>query len=118
MNKFIEKELNNCRSAVPEKVTETQYIIHKLDDLTPQVGGSYIIELANYITHPSENFTLASNWNRGIVPKSNCLKCVITQIMGKMIKVDGIGYNGEDLKDSYVGLWLPVGGIKIIKKLS
>lgn len=78
MNKFIEKELNNCKSAVPVKVSETQYVIHKLDDLTPQVGESYLIELADYITHPSENFTLASNWNRGIVPKSKNLNCVIT----------------------------------------
>ena len=114
MNKFIEKELNNCKSAVPVKVSETQYIIHKLDDLTPQVGESYLIELASYITHPSENFTLASNWNKGIVPKSKTLNCVITQIMGKMIKIDGVGEHS----DSYVGLWLPMGGTKIIKKLS
>lgn len=80
----------------------------------------YIIKLAPYIVHPSDNFTLASNWNKGIVPKSEYLKCTITQIMGKMLKVDGTGYDfvtGSDLNDSYIGLWLPSAGVEIKEEL-
>ena len=71
--------------------------------------------MADYIVHPNENFTLAANWNKGIVPKSKQLKAMITQIMGKMIKVDAVGEDDEN--NIYVGLWLPMGGIKVVKKL-
>ena len=77
------------------------------------VGNCYLIELEDYIIHPSVNFTLASNWNRGVIPASKTLKCMVTQILGRMVKVDGLG----DHSDSYTGLWLPMGGVKIIEKI-
>ena len=123
MNKFIEQELKKCKIAKVESVSDTEFLIRKVseqDSSNITQGGCYVIELAKYITHPSPNFTLASNWNRGIVPKSECLKCTVTQIMGKMIKIDGCGYdieNDKDLNDSYIGLWLPLGGVNVKEKL-
>ncbi len=120
MNKFIEQELKKCKVADVEKISETQFRVRKRQKRTPKINSYYIIKLAPYIIHPSENFTLASNWNRGIVPKSEYLKCVVTQIMGKMVKVDGGGFdytNKVDLNDSYIGLWLPSEGFEIKEEL-
>ena len=122
MNKFIEEELNKVKNAQIEQISETEFVITKKKDVSDliKLNSYYIIELADYITNPSENFTLASNWNRGIVPQSKYLKIMVTQMLGKMVKIDGCGFNlssNEDLKDSYFGLWLPIGGIKIIKEL-
>ena len=45
---------------------------------------------------------------------------MVTQILGKMIKVDGCGYDLDDNtfnNDTYIGLWLPMGGVNIVKEL-
>ena len=122
MNKFIEEELNKCKIANIEIISDTEILIKQKENIENiiQLNHYYIIELENYIIHPNINFTLAENWNKGVVPKSKYLKCMIVQIMGKMIKIDGSGYdieNNVDLNDVYLGLWLPVGGIKILKQL-
>lgn len=121
MNKFIEEQLNGLESVDVQQLSETEFLIKKrqgTDSLS--VNHYYLIELADYIISPSPNYTLASNWNKGVVPKSKHLKVMVTQILGKMIKVDGIGYDldtGSDGEDAYMGLWLPLGGIKLLKSL-
>ena len=122
MNKFIEEQLQKCKVAEVEAVSDVEFHIKqkKSTEQIFQLNNYYILELADYIIHPNENFTLASNWNKGIVPQSKYLQCMITQILGKMIKVDGCGYSLDDSafnNDTYLGLWLPMGGIKIIKEL-
>jgi len=122
MNKFIEEELNKCKLVDIKFISDTEILIKKKESIDKiiQLNNYYLIELENYILHPNINFTLAENWNKGIIPKSKYLKCMIVQIMGKMIKIDGSGYdieNNNDLTDVYLGLWLPIGGIKIIKQL-
>lgn len=122
MNKFIEEELNKCKLVDIKFISDTEILIKKKESIDKiiQLNNYYLIELENYILHPNINFTLAENWNKGIIPKSKYLKCMIVQIMGKMIKIDGSGYdieNNNDLNDVYLGLWLPIGGIKIIKQL-
>ena len=121
MNKFIEDELKKCKVAHIEKVSETEYSVTKQKEASDiiKLNSYYIIELEDYIIHPNENFTLAENWNKGVVPKSKLLKVMITQIFGKMIKVDavGVGSDFNDLSDAYMGLWLPLGGVKILKEL-
>lgn len=122
MNKFIEEELNKCKLAAVEQVSDTEYLIKKktVEDIGFEVNKYYIVELENYIINPPETFTLSANWNNDVVPKSKNLKVMVTQIMGKMIKVDGCGFDIEtnsDLNDIYLGLWLPQGGVKILKKL-
>ena len=83
------------------------------------MNSCYLIKVANYIVNPSENYTLAENWNKGIIPKTPDLKVYVSQIMGKMIKVDAICIddNGNELNQVYTGLWLPSSGIISIKEL-
>lgn len=122
MNKFIEEELNKCKLASVEQISDTEYLIKKktVEDIGFEVNKYYIIELENYIINPPETFTLAANWNNGVTPQSKNLKVMITQIMGKMIKIDGCGFDvglNSDKNDIYLGLWLPQAGVKILKKL-
>jgi len=117
MNKFIEEQLQKCKVAKIETISEDEFFIHKKKetDGVIQLNNYYLIELADYIIHPNENFTLAANWNKGVVPKSKLLKAMITQTLGKMIKVDAV--SDEDENEVYFGLWLPMGGVKVVKKL-
>ena len=127
MNKFIKKELDKCKVAKIPLISDDTIIIEikrPNEDILSEdiaVNSCYVIELADYILKPPPGFTLASNWNRGINPTSKHLKCVMVQIMGKMIKIDGQGYdllNDVDLSDTYMGLWLPKQSIKILQKIT
>ena len=102
-----------------EQISETGFILSKGKEPEIKVGNYYVLELADYIIHPNSNFTLAANWNRGIVPNHKYVKAMVTQMLGKMIKTDSIGLNDilNDTDESYLGLWLPMGGVKIIKQL-
>lgn len=128
MNKYIKEQLLKCKEAVIPDFDEltTELVIKKSENAIPIDSGenldtnsNYIIELENYIINPPETFTLASNWNQGRVPTSKYLYCNPKQIMGKMVKIDGIGYDistNQYLSDKYIDLWLPRKGFKIIKK--
>ena len=114
MNKFIKEQLDNLESVDVQQVSELEYIIkRKASSDSISLNHYYLIELADYIIHPSDNFTLAANWNSGLVPTSKQIKAMVTQILGKMLKIDGIG----DDNKTYMGLWLPMGGIKVVKEL-
>ena len=122
MNKFIEEELNKCKTAKVEQISDTEFLISQktVEEIGFQLNNYYIIELENYIINPPDTYTLSSNWNNGVIPKSKHIKAMVTQILGKMIKIDGCGFDvdaNSDLNDVYLGLWLPQGGIKILKKL-
>jgi len=124
MNKFLKEEFNKLDIQI-DKIDDTHYHIPKADKpyIKFEVGKTYLIELESYITNPPSNFTLQDNWNNGVIPKSTFMKVCITQKMGKMNKVDGIGvdyindlcYN--DNNETYLGLWLPEGGMKKIKEI-
>ena len=126
MNKFIKKELEKCTITKNLKFNDDKTIIEikrPIEDILSEdlsINYCYIIELADYILKPPPGFTLATNWNKGITPTSKYIKCMVTQIMGKMILIDGCGYNisnNVDLSDTYLGLWLPRQAIKIIQKV-
>lgn len=124
MNPIIKSQLDKCRVAnIPQyDDSTTELLITKGTKVAVspyQVNKCYIVELADHIVHPSEDSTLASNWNRGIVPKHKYYKCVIMQVMGKMVKITGCGYdllNDQDTNDMWDG-WVPQSGIQIIKEL-
>lgn len=121
MNKFIKEELHKC--GIPFNDSDIEIIIpkiHSSDNIDLQLNHCYLIKLENYILYPPSNFTLQDNWNKGIIPKSEYINCCVTQIMGKMVKIDGCGYNNLEDKpktDSYIDLWLPRKGFKIIKEI-
>ena len=127
MNKFIKAELAKVNNTVklPYYDDNTlELVIPKREEeqkIGLEVNNYYLIELADYILNPPPNFTLASNWNRGVNPTSKFLKIFVNQIMGKMVRVDGCGFDisaQKDLSDIYSGLWLPEASIVIHQKLS
>ena len=127
MNKYIKEQLIKCKIAqIPEFDNDTTELIIKRvnsvvfnDNIDLEYNHNYIIELERYITNPPETFTLADNWNRGIIPSSKYLYCTPKHINGKMIKFDAVGYDIDNkvyLSDKYIDLWLPRKGFKIISK--
>lgn len=132
MNRIIKEQLLKCKVAkIPVfNDTTTSLIISRNgkgeDSIISspysqlELNKKYIIKLEYYIIHPSDTFTLASNWNKGIVPKSEYMICTPIKFIGKMVQVDSTGYDiitNTILTDSYKGLWLPSKGIKIINQL-
>ena len=127
MNPVIKRELEKVRIPLPDYDYNTTVITILRKSAEPEVkmypivvGNCYIIQLADYVLHEPQNFTLSTNWNKGVVPKSMYLKVQIVNIMGKMIQVDGAGYdvlNQTDLSDAYIGLWLPLASIGVVAQL-
>lgn len=125
MNPIIKKQLDNVRFVpMPEyNDSTTHLIITKVEDVgTDQinVGDCYMIEVANYIINPPENFDLHTNWNGGIKPVYKYMKCAVTRLMGKMVKIDATYFDektGADLGKEMWSGWLPLKSIKIIKRI-
>lgn len=123
MNKFIRDQLLKCQVAdIPEiKEGETSIIIPKSGGpLSLELNKTYLLELEDYIIHESENFNLSTNWNKGVIPKNKFLQAVYLGQQGKMMQFDAIGsnYDGtESYNDTYLGLWLPQKGFKIVRRL-
>lgn len=123
MNEIIKEQLKLLKVAeIPEfddNTTEIAIPKQEAKEYNINVGKYYLIELENYIINPPETFTLHINWNNNIVPKDKYMKVEIVGIMGKMIKVNGVGYdfvNKIDLNTMWEG-WLPRKAITIIKEL-
>ena len=123
MDEIISKQLKKCKVAnVPNFDAETTTLrISKYEELSSQIlpGHYYLVELEDYILHPPEGFSLHQNWNNNIVPQSKYYKCECLQVMGKMIKIEGSGYDWElqeDLHTSWNG-WVPTKSVRIIKEL-
>ena len=124
MNELVKKQLKKCRTASlpPYNDSTTQMLIPKLSDMNGSSlipGHYYIIELSDYLINPPQDFVLHDNWNNGIVPKCKYFKCECVRIMGKMMKIEGVGYDKDtdtDLNISWGG-WLPINGVKVIGEL-
>ena len=123
MNPLIKKQLEAIKKVtLPHYDEDTLSIfIPKQTDLKIdlQINKCYLIELEDYIIKPFKDFTLHDNWNNGIPPKHKYLKCEVEKIMGKMVKVNSIGYdyvNNVDTNDLWDG-WLPQKGFKILKEI-
>lgn len=124
MNDIIKTQLSLCGVAkVPDFTDKTTHIIipktdtKKSEDIS--VGKQYILELAQYIIKPYDGFDLHKNWNNNIPPKDKYLKCKCVQTMGKMLKVDGVGFDvlhGTETSNTWTG-WLPQKGVTIIKEI-
>ena len=125
MNNLILAQLKLCKKAkIPPIDGDEQiiYIPRGEIEIPPMVvaGGYYIIELENYIINPPDTFVLHTNWNNGVAPKEKVMQCVVEQVMGKMIRVNGIGY--DRVNECYIDGtewhgWLPQKSISIIRRL-
>lgn len=127
MNPVIKRELEKIRAPLPEYDDSTTLINipRKDSESTSAVrqfveNNCYLIELEDYILNEPPNFTLSANWNKGVVPSSKFLKVEVSRVMGKMIQVNGSGYNpltDTDHNDTYIGLWLPASSVKVHQQL-
>lgn len=124
MNPIIKDQLERCKVAQLPAYSDNDTLICIPKgagvEVSPyQVHRCYLMELDDYITHPSEDFTLAANWNKGSVPQSTYYLAEISQVVGKMVKITGRGYDivtNQPTLDIWEG-WLPQKGIKLIKEL-
>ena len=111
INPIIKQQLESCRVADVPILSEDMTVI--------QINKCYLLALEDYIINPSPDFTLADNWNRGSVPKHKYYKAEIAQVMGKMVRICGCGYDpvtDTDTFDIWEG-WVPQKGIKLIREL-
>ena len=116
MNKFIKEQLNKIKIAeVPDYSESDGKIIFKRKDIPVNLsfvlGKAYHIKLADYIIHPYDGFTLHSNWNNDIVPTDNEMNVEVIQIMGKMVKIRGIGIHDSKF---WTG-WIPIKSADILE---
>lgn len=124
MNPIIEKQLDKIKQLNNLQIDETETGIH-ISKATEAVQQSlvqdncYLISVADYILNPPQGFTLHTNWNNNIAPKHKVMKIDVSKVMGKMIKVNSVGYdlkNNVDTNDFWEG-WLPEKSITIIERL-
>ena len=122
MNPIVKRELEKVRAQLPEYDDSTTLIRIPRGEALPddkplEVGGIYLIEIADYVLNEPPNFTLSANWNRGVVPVSNQLSVQVKKTAGKMVQLDATGYD-PDLRrlkeDFYQDLWLPTASITIL----
>ena len=121
---IIKSRLNRCKVAVIPYFDDNtdELIIEKGDQITEdsvKQGDYFLIELEDYLIKPSDNFNFHVNWNKNIIPKDKFMKCEVTHLMGKMIRIVGVGYNPNtktDLMTSWEG-WLPKKSVKFLTRL-
>ena len=123
--KFVKEELKKCKYA---KVSEllnnednniTQIKIEKLKEICLEENKYYLIQLSDYVTNPSTNSTLSSNWNNNTYPKYSYWKVEISKIMANMVKINGVAFEyqkGTDINELWSG-WVPIDSIFIIEEL-
>lgn len=94
MNKIIEEQLKKIQIATVIQDAENKniYKIPKYCKPTYTIGKCYIVKLDKNIINNTTSI-LATNWNSGRAPKAEYYKIYINNIVGKMIKVDGLEYN-------------------------
>lgn len=122
MNKLIKEQLLKCKVAnIPKFDDSTTKLVidKKVPEPEPQVNHYYIIEIEDYVINEPAGFTLSSNWNRGTKPTYKYYRVQITQAMGKMFKILGMGYDYEndcDFPQPWSG-WIPRAGFHIKKEI-
>lgn len=119
MNQIIRKQLEQCKVADLSnynKETRT-FFIPKYNQTRVLEGKSYIIKLDPTLLQPNPGDTFHINWNKGILPLSNSMLIEVSKVNGKVIYVDGIGYDLESDKVTsgvWAG-WLPIEKITVVK---
>ena len=125
MNKFIEKQLKQCKRAqIPEFDSNTTHIFipkgNIKKDLTFETHKYYFIEIKDEVVNPQEGNSLSSNWNNGTHPPHKYMNVEVIMIMGKMIKVCGVAVDSIEnrltLPVTWEG-WIPNESMKILEEL-
>lgn len=121
MNKIIKRELEKIKAPMSEYDDNTLSIhFSKRISEAPfefKIGSKYRITVEDYILNEPPNFTLSTNWNKGIVPISKCMDVTVSNICGAMIQFFAQGYDQDkDIlkEDVYSDLWLPKKSITVL----
>lgn len=124
MNIITEEQLKLCKVAhIPSFDETTNHIIIPKTNggvrSDYEIGHSYLIHLEHYIISPPEGFTLHANWNNNIVPVDEYMQVSIVNEMGKMLQVNGKGYNPITMEftGSNWNGWLPKKAVKLLERL-
>lgn len=101
MRDTIKKQLEQCNyvnlcNFNPETNTFT---IPKYNKPQFKQNGYYLVKISKAIVG-NPNSVTATNWNKGFAPQRDYMKIYISKIMGKMIYVDGMGYDFETKQDT------------------
>lgn len=121
MNKIIEEQLRKCQVADLSKFdTDTNtYHIARFKQVRLEVNSCYLIKLSDILLDKELSSILSSNWNRGTVPTSKYMKIDVSKVLGKMIYINGIGYDFDNKVDTDVmwSGWLPIQDIEVIERI-
>lgn len=123
MNILIKKELESVKKAIIPKYEDSdlsmlitkgskEEICNNRDADFVQ-DGYYKIKFKDYIVHPYPDFDLHTQWNNGIIPQEYIYNVQVVKVMGKMIKVDGVGC---EKSTHWVG-WIPKVSAEILEVL-
>lgn len=108
MNKVLLNELKKVAVAQIDFNESTKELFIpktlKFSNKTLKKGKVYRISLELFVTNPSESSILASNWNRGIVPKYDDYLVEVVDKLGNMVQVNGVAV--ADPTSNFYG-WLP-----------
>ena len=124
MNPLVKSQLEKIRGVVIPDYDDSTLQIHipiksEVATITLEQDKCYVVSVEDYILNPPDGFTLHTNWNNNKIPKHKFMKIDVCKIMGKMVKVNSIGYdivNKTNINDMWEG-WLPESSITIIERL-
>ena len=122
MNNLIKDQLLSCKHVLlPYWDDNSREIIIKKGSIKKELkfefGNYYQIQISNSVVNPTNESTLSKNWNGGTNPPSEIFNCVVQQLMGKMVKVDGVAVIDNIATDIRWTGWLPTGQVKILGEL-
>nr|DAD82715.1 MAG TPA: hypothetical protein [Siphoviridae sp. ctrpg19] len=122
MNELIKKQLLACEHVVlPTWDDNTTLITIKKGSIKKELkfefGCYYKIEISDKVLSPTSESTLAKNWNGNTVPPSKIFNCVVQQLMGKMVKVDGVAVIDNVATDQKWNGWLPISEVVILEEI-
>ena len=120
MKELIRKQLEKVTVADLSHYNGTEeFIIPKYNRDRFEENKCYLIEIDRCLTVNNPNSILQVNWNNNTYPFYQFLKIDVSKVMGKMIKVNSIGYDPQTMQDINVmwSGWLPNDLIRIISIL-
>lgn len=121
MNKIIQAQLKKCEVADLSTYDEATctYHIPRFRQVKLEVNTCYLIKLDDMVLNRDSSSVLVSNWNKGTVPPCRYMKVDVCKVLGKMIQVNGLGFDydtKEDLNVMWSG-WLPLQNISVIERI-
>lgn len=120
-NKIIEEQLSKVQFADLSDYNplDNSYRIPKINRIKLDVNSCYLIRLKDCLLRRDTSQVLSSNWNKGTVPPCKCMKVDVCRTMGKLVNVNGIGYDEAEKKDLDVvwSGWLPMQDIEILGRI-